>query len=135
MGMCLWEKEEQSHASKCVCPHLDMTCSWIQHVVKFSDWRQKEKLDHWESAHLQRFLWVGRALLRWFTEKLKMFLGKLCWTLDHKPFKFWHEFLITDEIAKPWDKGVSFIRSSWSCWIDLRTCLVFWNWSYWRFVP
>ena len=33
MRMCLQEKEEQSYVSKCVCPHLDMTCSWIIKII------------------------------------------------------------------------------------------------------
>ena len=28
-------EKEQSYVSKCICPHPDMTCSWIQHAVKF----------------------------------------------------------------------------------------------------
>ena len=35
MRMCLREKEEQTYVSKCIYPHVDMTCSWIHHVVKF----------------------------------------------------------------------------------------------------
>ena len=47
---------------------LDITCCNV------SDWRQKEQLDDWEMAHLQKFLQMGRALLRYLIEKLEMFL-------------------------------------------------------------
>ena len=61
--MCLQEIGEQSYGSKCTCPHpndlsLDIT------YCNVSGWRQKEQLDDWEIAHLQRFLRVGRVLLR-----------------------------------------------------------------------
>ena len=52
--------------------HLDITC------CNASDWRQKEQFDDWEIANLQRFLRVGRVLLRYLIEKLKMFLGIFC---------------------------------------------------------
>ena len=50
---------------------LDTTCCNVY------DRRQKKQLDDWEMAHLLRFLQVGRVLLRYLIEKLKMFLGKL----------------------------------------------------------
>ena len=51
---------------------LDITCCNV------SDWRQKEQLDDWEIAHVQRLLRVGRVLVRFVIEKLKMFLGMFC---------------------------------------------------------
>ena len=47
---------------------LDITCCNV------SDWRQKEQLEDWEIAHLQRFLRVGRVLLRYLIEKLKIII-------------------------------------------------------------
>ena len=108
---------------------LDTTC------CKVSDWRKKEHVDDWEMNHLQMFLRMLRVLFRYFIEKFNMFLGKFCWTVDQKLLAFWHVSLRMDEMTKPWDKTVLLMRSSWSCWIAVKTSLVLWNWSYWRLVP
>jgi len=68
-----------------------------------SDWRQKEHADDCPIDHLKRFLRVAKVLVKYFKEKLKIFLGILCWTVDQKLVTFGDANFIIHEIMKPWD--------------------------------